>query len=77
MEMEGHVSTDPIISYQCINLPFLIQDTFAKTDVPIIAMWHVLGWICSPWLDKLKKIITVLAEGLTLILLSIVVMCDA
>jgi hypothetical protein len=39
-------------------------------------MWHVMGWIFSPWLDKLKKIITVLAEGLTLIL-SIIVMCDA
>jgi hypothetical protein len=34
MEMQGHVSTDPVISYQCINLPFLVQDTFAKTDVP-------------------------------------------
>jgi hypothetical protein len=35
MEMRGHVSTDPVISYQCINIPFLVQDTFAKTDVPI------------------------------------------
>jgi hypothetical protein len=27
-------------------------------------MWHVMRWIFSPWLDKLKKIIMVLTEGL-------------
>jgi hypothetical protein len=27
-------------------------------------MWHVMHWIFSPWLDKLKKIIMVLTEGL-------------
>jgi hypothetical protein len=30
MEMRGHVSTDPVISYQCINLPFLVQDTLQR-----------------------------------------------
>jgi hypothetical protein len=35
MEMQGHVSTDPVISFQCINLPVFVQDTFAKIVVPI------------------------------------------